>query len=69
MRLLGGTAPVVSVRTQTDIPKEKIFQCMEEIRKAAAEAPVRIGDVILENVAGTGVSVVATTNAERIAEE
>ena len=69
VRLLGGTAPVVSVRTQTDIPKEKIFQCMEEIRKAAAEAPVRIGDVILVNVAGTGVSVVATTNAERIAEE
>ena len=69
VRLLGGKAPVVSVRTQTDIPKEKIFQCMEEIRKAAAEAPVRIGDVILENVAGTGVSVVATTNAERIAEE
>ena len=69
VRLLGGTAPVVSVRTQTDIPKEKIFQCMEEIRKAAAEAPVRIGDVILENVAGTGVSGVATANAERIAEE
>ena len=69
VRLLGGTAPVVSVRTQTDITKEKIFQCMEEIRKAAAEAPVRIGDVILENVAGTGVSVVATANAERIAEE
>ena len=69
VRLLGGTAPVVSVRTQTDIPKEKIFQCLEEIRKAAAEAPVRIGDVILENVAGTGVSVVATANAERIAEE
>ena len=69
VRLLGGTAPVVSVRTQTDIPKEKIFRCMEEIRKAAAEAPVRIGDVILENVAGTGVSVVATANAERIAEE
>lgn len=69
VRLLGGTVPVVSVRTQTDIPKEKIFQCMEEIRKAAAEAPVRIGDVILENVAGTGVSVVATANAERIAEE
>ena len=68
VRLLGGTAPVVSVRTQTDIPKEKIFQCMEEIRKAAAGA-CRIGDVILENVAGTGVSVVATTNAERIAEE
>lgn len=67
VRLIGGTAPVVSVRTQTDIPKEKIFQCMEEIRSAAIEAPVRIGDVVVENVAGTGVNVVATANAEKAA--
>lgn len=65
VRLTGGTAPVVSVRTQTDIPKEKIFNCMEEIRKVSAAAPVRIGDVILDNIAGTGVKLVATANAEK----
>lgn len=69
VRLIGGVAPVVSVRTQTDIPKEKIFQCMEEIRRAAVEAPVRIGDVVVENAAGTGVNVVATANAEKASEE
>lgn len=56
----GGTAPVVSVRTLGDIPKGQIFPCMEEIRKARVQAPVKIGDVVLENVAGTGVNVVAT---------
>ena len=60
VRVEGGEAPVVSVRTKTDIPKEKIFACMEEIRKAAAKAPVRIGDVVIPNVAGTGVDVAAT---------
>ncbi len=65
VRLTGGAAPVVSVRTKTDIPKEKIFACMAEIRKASAAAPVHIGDVILDNIADTGVALVATANVEK----
>jgi CxxC motif-containing protein len=53
---------VVSVKTAAPIPKGKIFACMQEIRAATATAPVRAGDVLLENVAGTGVDVVATAN-------
>ncbi|MCH5353831.1 MAG: DUF1667 domain-containing protein [Acutalibacter sp.] len=60
VRVLGGKAPVIPVRTATDIPKEKIFDCMEEIRKAAIAAPVKIGDIVIENVAGTGVNLIAS---------
>jgi CxxC motif-containing protein len=35
---------------------------MNEIMKIEVNAPVMIGDVIIENCAGTGVSVVATKN-------
>lgn len=65
VRLLGGGAPVVPVRTREDIPKGKIFDVMEVIRHTAAEAPVRIGDVIVKDVAGTGVDLIATRDAER----
>lgn len=58
--VVGGSAPLVSVRTKTDIPKGKIFDCMEAIRAAKIQAPVHIGDVVVENVCGTGVDVVAT---------
>lgn len=62
----GGEAPVVPVRTCTDIPKGKIFDCMEEIRKAAAKAPVKMGETLIPNVCGTGVDVIATREvAER----
>lgn len=64
--VLSGLAPLCAVRTQTDIPKDKIFACMEEIRKAVITAPVKIGDVILENVAGTGVNVVATSVVDAV---
>lgn len=51
---------VVSVKTKSDIPKDKIFACIQELKGVVTEAPVRMGDVLIENVAGTGVPVVAT---------
>jgi len=39
---------------------------MEEIRKMEVSAPVSIGDVIIPDCAGTGVSIVATRNVEKV---
>lgn len=55
-----GQIPMVSVKTKEDVPKGKIFECMAEIRNTFVVAPVHIGDIIIENCAGTGVPVVAT---------
>lgn len=64
VRVVGGEAPVAPVRTATSIPKEKIFAVMEEIRSAEVTAPVQLGDTVLENVAGTGVKIVAARSVE-----
>ena len=62
VRVSGGSIPVVSVKTREDIPKEKIFDCIKALKEIEVAAPVNIGDVILRDVAGTGVDVVATKN-------
>ena len=62
VRVTGGTCPMVNVKTASDIPKDKIFACAEALKSVVLTAPVRIGDVVLENVAGTGVNVVAARN-------
>lgn len=59
----GGTHPRVSVKTREDISKEKIFACVQALKDVVVKAPVRIGDVVLANVADTGVDVIATRNA------
>lgn len=64
----GGHLPVVSVKTQTDIPKGKIQAVMEAISGAHAHAPIHIGDVLIQDAAGTGVNVIATKNIRKIAE-
>jgi len=61
----GGHLPVVSVKTDSDIPKDKISAVMQAIRQASATAPVHIGDVLIKDAAGTGVNIVATKNIEK----
>ena len=65
VRVSGGTLPVVSVKTASDIPKEKMEECVRQLKDVTVCAPVHIEDVILENAAGCGVPIIATRNVER----
>ena len=64
-RVSGGTARVTSVRTETDVPKDAIFRVMEAINAVTAQAPIAIGDVLCEDIAGTGVALLATKAVEK----
>ena len=48
------------VKTDRPIPKGKMFQVMDEIARIRVKAPVRVGDILIPNVAGTDGNVVAT---------
>lgn len=63
VRIKGRQNQVVSVKTAEAIPKDKIQECMKEIKKIEVDIPVKIGDIVIEDVAGTGVAVVATREA------
>ncbi len=55
-------ADMVSVKSAAPLPKEKIFDCVRVLSGITLKAPVRIGDVVVENILGTGVDIVATKN-------
>ncbi|WP_026504550.1 DUF1667 domain-containing protein [Butyrivibrio sp. NC3005] len=61
-----GNKPRLSVKTKSDIPKDKIMEVMEKINDTVVNAPKNIGDVIINNVADTGVDVIATKNIKRV---
>ena len=62
VRVNGGTYAMVSCKTASDIPKDKIFAVTDCLKTVCINAPVSIGDVLFENVAGTGVDIIATKN-------
>ena len=63
VKVEGGKVDMVAVKTKEDIPKGKIFECVKALKGITVKAPVHIGDVILKDVAGTGVDIIATKNA------
>ena len=60
VRVTGGLLPVVSVRTRGDVPKERVLDVARALCRVHLTAPVHAGDVVIPNVLGTGVDVVAT---------
>jgi CxxC motif-containing protein len=52
----------IPVKTASPIPKEKLFEAMELVNRLEVSLPVRIGDVLMEDLFGT--KLVATANAE-----
>lgn len=53
---------VVSCKTSKSVPKSLVFEVMGIINKTKAPDSVKIGDVIIPNILGTGADVIATSN-------
>ena len=66
VRVNDGNLAAVSCKTADDIPKGKIFDILAEIKPLIVDAPVKIGDVLIHDVAGTGVDIVATKNITKV---
>ena len=69
MRTLTTTAPVegggvVPVKTDKTVPKELLFACMTEVNKARVSPDAKLGDIVVENILGTGANVVTTRNVK-----
>ena len=61
VRVAGMRKPL-PVKTKTAIPKGKIDAALFALHQTTVQLPIKIGDVIIPDVASTGVDVVATAN-------
>lgn len=61
-----GDVPLVSVKTNKPVPRRLLNDIMDILRKTVVEAPVKSGDILIQNILDTGADVIATRNVERI---
>lgn len=61
----GGELPMAPVKSEKPLPKGMLMECMQVISAFTAEAPVKMGDVLIKDILGTGVNIVATGNVFR----
>ena len=60
VKVNGGILPVVPVKSSIPVPKTKLFDCMNIINSVTVDAPVKIGQIIIENILDTGADIIAT---------
>lgn len=60
VKVNGGVHPVVPVKSSQPIPKTMIFDCMKVINSVSVDAPVKLGQIVIENILDTGADIVAT---------
>ena len=63
--VVGGVLPVVSVKTELDIPKQLVGDTIKELKKLSLNAPVKIGQIVIENIFNTGINIIATTSVKK----
>ncbi|MDO5014935.1 MAG: DUF1667 domain-containing protein [Clostridia bacterium] len=54
--------PVLPVRVSAEIPKENIFDVMKEINKVVVKDKLERGDIVIKNILGLNVDVIATSD-------
>ena len=55
-------APVVPVRVSKEIPKDKIFDVMNEINKVTVDKRLGTGDIVIPDVLGLGADIIITSD-------
>lgn len=54
----------VPVKSNTPVPKDKMFECMKIINAARVALPVKAGDIIVKNIVNSGSDIIAVQNME-----
>lgn len=62
VRIKGGLLPLLPVVSADVLPKGKIADCAAFLRNVTVEAPVQAGDVVVSNILGSGVDIIASRN-------
>jgi len=65
VKVLRGAEDLVSVRTSAPLPRRLLAEALSVAKQLSIEAPVSLGRVVAENLAGTGVKLIATRRVER----
>lgn len=60
VRITGAGLARLPVKTSQPVPKGHVREVCRQLRSLTVASPIALGDVVLANVAGSGVDVVAT---------
>ncbi|MFX1297391.1 MAG: DUF1667 domain-containing protein [Promethearchaeota archaeon] len=65
LQVENGILPLIPVRTEKPIPKDKLFDCMDYLSKVKKTAPIKMGDILVKNILNLNVNIIASRDLEK----
>jgi CxxC motif-containing protein len=65
VKITGSHLARLPVISNDEIPKSKIFECVNELYKITVEAPIKRGYIIMKDICGTGIDIVASRSIKK----
>ncbi|MGE5615215.1 MAG: DUF1667 domain-containing protein [Bacillota bacterium] len=62
VKIDGGRLPMAPVKSSRPLPKGLLFDCMKVINACTAAAPLKVGDIVIKDILGTGIDIISTSN-------
>ena len=60
MQVENGFLPLIPVRSDKAIPMERLKEALKEIAQAVAKAPIKMGDILIENISSLNINIIAS---------
>lgn len=64
LHVTGSNLKCLPVISSGAVPREKLKDCLEYLYQLEIKAPVKLHDVLVENILGTGISILAARDAD-----
>lgn len=65
MKVENGALPLIPVRTNKPLLKDKLNEALEIIAQSQVQAPIKMGDILIENILEMGINIIASRNLEK----
>lgn len=66
MRVQNGFLPLIPVRTDVAILKDKLGDALKEIAVTQIKAPIKAGAILIENILGSGANIIASRDLSEV---
>lgn len=64
LQVKNGILPLIPVRTNKPLPKDRLFDCMQYLSKVKVTAPIKMGDTLVNNILDLDVNIIASRDLE-----
>ena len=64
LQVKNGILPLIPVRSDKPLPKGSLFDCMQYLSNLKIDAPLKMGQILVENILDLGVNIIASRNLD-----